>query len=164
MTLDPKNDPSKLALWEHSIYPRFKAWGVNMKLPDVSPHPYTDLAHEGFHFGKEQNKAKAYNDRLYQAFFQEEKNIGDIEVLTALAKEVGLDEVKFKEALITRKYQEKQLQALKHAYEGAQITGEERISGATSKEVFEKVIEQESQKVKANDFDVVQCSLDGNSC
>ncbi len=169
--LDPINDPSKLALWEHSIYPRIKAWGVNMKLPDVSPHPYTDLAHEGFHFANEHNTAKEYNDRLYKAFFQEEKNIGDIEVLTTLAKEVGLDEIKFKEALITRKYQEKQLQALKHAYEEAQITGvptfiigEERISGAASKEVFEKVIEQESQKVKANDFDIIQCSLDGDSC
>ncbi|RAR40689.1 DsbA family protein [Paenibacillus sp. MDMC362] len=169
--LDPVNDPSKLALWEHSIYPRIEAWGVDMKLPNVSPHPYTDLAHEGFHFAKEHHKAKEYNDRLYKAFFQEEKNIGDIGVLTALAKEVGLDETKFKEALVTRKYRETQQQALKHAYEEAQITGvptfiigEERISGAASKEVFEKVIEQESQKVKTNDFDVIQCTLDGNSC
>lgn len=169
--LDPVNDPSKLALWEHSIFPRIEAWGVDMKLPNVSPHPYTDLAHEGFHFAKEHNKAKEYNDRLYKAFFQEEKNIGDIEVLTALAKEVGLDETKFKEALITRKYQETHQQALKHAYEETQITGvptfiigEERISGAASKEVFEKVIDQESQKRKTNDFNIIQCSFDGDSC
>lgn len=169
--LDPVNDPTKLALWQHSINPRIEAWGVDMKLPNVSPHPYTDLAHEGFHFAKEYNKAKEYNDRLYKAFFQEEKNIGDIEVLTALATEVGLDQTKFKEALVTRKYQETQQQALKHSYEEAQITGvptfiigEERISGATSKEVFEKVINQESLKIKTGDFNIIQCSLDGDSC
>lgn len=171
--LDPVNCPSKLALWEHSIYPRIEAWGIDMKLPDISPHPYTDLVHEGFHFANEDDKAKAkeYNDRVYKAFFQEDKNIGDINVLTALAKDVGLDESKFKEALVTRKYHETQQQALKHAYEEAQISGvptfiigEERISGAASKDVFERVIEQEFQKAKTKDFDIIQCSFDGDSC
>lgn len=169
--LDPVNDPSKLALWKNSITPRIEAWGVDMKLPNVSPHPYTDLAHEGFLFAKEHNKAKEYNDRLYQAFYQEDQNIGEIEVLTALAQEVGLDVANFEEALVTRKYRATHQQALKHAYEEAQITGvptfiigEERISGAASKEVFEKIIDQESQKIKADNFNIIQCSLDGDSC
>lgn len=62
--LDPLNDPAKLAMWDGAIKPRIEAWGVNMKLPNVSPHPYTDLAHEGYHFAKEHGKGKAYNDRV----------------------------------------------------------------------------------------------------
>lgn len=169
--LDPVNDPAKLALWKHSINPKIRDWGVNMKLPDVSPHPYTDLAHEGFHFAKEQGKAKEYNDRVYQALYQEDQNIGEIDVLTKLAKEVGLNETEFKEALISRKYQKTQQQALKHAYEEAHITGvptfiigDERIAGAASKEVFERVIEQETKKVKSNGFEGLQCNLNGDSC
>lgn len=169
--LDPKNDPMKLSLWEQAIYPRIEAWGVDMKLPDVSPHPYTDLAHEGYHFAKENGKAKEYNDRVYKAFFQEDKNIGEVEVLTALAKEVGLDEQAFKEALVYRKYQETQRIALDHAYNEAQITGvptfiigDERISGAMDQEGFRQVIDQEMKKVDSQKFDVLQCDVDGCFC
>lgn len=165
--LDPVNDPSKLAIWEQAIYPRIKAWGVDMKLPNVSPHPYTDLAHEGFHFAKEKGKEKEYNDRVYQALFQEDQNIGEVEVLAQLAKEVGLNQEEFKEALVSRKYKQTQQQALKHAYEEARITGvptfiigDERISGAASKETFEQVIEKESKKIKTDTFDAIQCTLE----
>ncbi|ASB91313.1 DsbA family oxidoreductase [Bacillus sonorensis] len=167
--LDPLNDPQKLAMWENAIAPRIEAWGIDMKLPDVSPHPYTDLAHEGFHFAKEHGKAKEYNDRVYRAFFQEEQNIGDIEVLTKLAKEAGLDEKAFKEALAARTYQKTQQQALQHAYEEVGITavptfiiGNERIAGAAAKEVFEQVIEEESGKIQS--ADALQCDVDGRSC
>ncbi|MBU8785792.1 MULTISPECIES: DsbA family oxidoreductase [Bacillus] len=167
--LDPLNDPAKLAMWESAIAPRIEAWDVNMKLPNVSPHPYTDLAHEGYHFAKEHGKAKEYNDRVYSAFFQEEQNIGDIEVLAKLAKEAGLDEKAFKDALVSRKYRKIQQQAVRHAYEEAGITavptfiiGSERISGAAAREVFERVIEEESGKIKTAGN--LQCDVDGGSC
>jgi predicted DsbA family dithiol-disulfide isomerase len=167
--LYPANDPAKLAGWEHYINPRAKAWGINMKLPDVSPHPYTDLAHQGFHFAKEFGKEKEYNDRVYKAFYQEDQNIGEIDILAKLAAEVGLDEVEFKKALETRKYEKIQQQALKHAYEEAEITGiptfiigDERIAGAASKEIFEQAIEKASKKAKLGSLDAMQCSIDGD--
>lgn len=43
--LDPINDSSKLALWQQAINPRIEAWDVNMKLPNVSPHPYIPIWH-----------------------------------------------------------------------------------------------------------------------
>lgn len=152
--LDPANDSSKLEMWEHAIRPRAKAWNINMKLPDVSPHPYTDLAHEGFYYADEMGKGLEYNKRVFQAFYQEDQNIGEIEVLAKLAAEVGLDESEFTKALVSRKYQEVQKQALEHAYNEANITsvptfviGEERIEGAASKEMFEQVIEKEMKKI-----------------
>ena len=152
--LDPANDPDKLQLWEHAITPRAKAWNIDMKLPDVSPHPYTDLAHQGFLYARDMGKGADYNKRVYNAFYQEDKNIGEIDVLANLAAEAGLDEAEFREALISGKYREAHKEALEHAYEEAQITsiptfliGEERIEGAASKEVFEQVIESELKKI-----------------
>lgn len=154
--LDPANDPDKLQLWDNAITPRAKAWNIDMKLPNVSPHPYTDLAHQGFLYARDLGKGAAYNKRVFNAFYQEDKNIGEIEVLAKLAAEAGLDEVEFKEALVSGKYRDTHQQALKHAYEEAQITsiptfliGEERIEGAASKEVFEQVIESELKKIKS---------------
>lgn len=142
-----------------------------MKLPNVSPHPYTDLAHEGFYFAKEHGKANEYNNRVYEAFFQEYKNIREIEVLTELAKDVKLDEVKFKDALLSRKYSTIRLQALEHANTKANISGvptfiigEERINGVVDKETFKKAIESESKKVNDNSNEGLQCGINGTSC
>ncbi|SMO71262.1 DsbA family oxidoreductase [Melghirimyces algeriensis] len=151
--LDPVNDPSKRMGWDQFIKPTAKKWGVHMKLPYVSPHPYTNLAFEGFHFSKEHGKGKEYNDRVFTAFFQEEQDIGDIDVLTNIAGEVGLNQGDFREALMTRKYKEIQQQSLKHANEEAQITavptfiiGDERIQGVVNKETFERILDQELKK------------------
>ncbi|AOC92914.1 DsbA family oxidoreductase [Bacillus amyloliquefaciens] len=151
--LDPVNDPAKRQMWENSIEPMARSLGVDITFPRVSPHPYTDLAFEGFHFAKEHGKESEYHTRVFRAFFQEEQNIGDIDVLTKLAEEAGLDGGAFKEALETRAYRNMQREALRHAYEEAGITavptfiiGDERIPGAAGKETFEQIIERELNK------------------
>lgn len=153
--IDPWNDPQKLQGWETYIKPTAAKWGVDMKLPHVSPHPYTHLAHEGYQYAKKQGKGKEYNHRVFTAFFQEEQNIGEIDVLCKLAGELGLNETEFREALVSRKYRVIHQNEVKHAYEEAQITavptfviGDERIAGAASKEAFERSIEQELNKQK----------------
>jgi predicted DsbA family dithiol-disulfide isomerase len=97
--------------------------GVPITLPKVSPQPRTHLAFEGFQFAKEHGKGNAYNHRVLEAFFVESQDIGQTDVLTRLAGEVGLDEKAFEEALRTRMYREAHRQALKHAYEEAGVTG-----------------------------------------
>lgn len=63
--LDPVNDPSKQYMWQTSIQPMAEKLGVEINFPNVSPHPYTDLAFEGFHFAKEYNKGHEYNTRVF---------------------------------------------------------------------------------------------------
>jgi predicted DsbA family dithiol-disulfide isomerase len=43
--------------------------GVNMKLPSVSPYPYTNLAFQELEFAKDQGKGDEYNDAVFRAFF-----------------------------------------------------------------------------------------------
>ena len=166
--LDPVHDPAKRRLWETTITPYAKRWGVDMKLPDVSPHPYTHLAFEGYQYAKEYGKGNEYNARVLQAFFKEEQNIGDIDILTRLAGEVGLNEAEFKKALETRKYREAHKEALQHAYVEAGITavptfviGDQVIQGIASKENFEKIIQNELEKQAPVPFEGLVCDMDG---
>ena len=114
------------------------------------PQPHTHLAFEGYQYAKEHGKGNQYNDRVLKAFFVEGQDIGQVEVLTKLAGEVGLDEEEFEEALRTRKYKAAHQQALCHAYEEAGIQavptfviGGAKLSGMQSKETLQAVIDEE---------------------
>ncbi|MET3321819.1 UNVERIFIED_ORG: putative DsbA family dithiol-disulfide isomerase [Peribacillus simplex] len=167
--IDPWQEPEKLNSWDSYILPTAKKLGVDMRLPRVSPHPYTHLAFEGCQFAKEHGKGNEFHSRVFTAFFQEEQNIEDIEVLTKLAGEVELPETAFREALVSRKYREVHQEALKHAYEEANIMavptfiiGDEVIQGLASKERLAQAIENEAEKNKQNEFDGLQCDMKGN--
>ncbi|MEI7024811.1 DsbA family oxidoreductase [Paenibacillus sp. y28] len=169
--LDPWNDPSKLQGWESYIRPAASRLGIEMKLPRISPHPYTGLAFEGFHFAKEHGKGNEYTSRVLKAFFQEELHIGEVDVLTKLAGELGLPQEAFRAALETGAYRQTQREALAHAYEEAGITavptfiiGSERIQGVAGRDVFERVLAQELQAAEAAPVEGLQCDVNGNGC
>lgn len=91
-------------------------------LPRISPQPHTGLAFEGYHYAKQQGRPVEYNRRMFTAFFQEEQNIGNIDVLATLAGEIGLERDDFRAALDARRYRSAQQKALQHAYEEARVT------------------------------------------
>ena len=148
-TLRPEGDYLQRA-WQQSVYPLAERMGVLIRLPRVSPQPHTHLAFEGFQYAKEHGKGNAYNRRILEAFFIESQDIGQIDVLTKLAGEVGLDEKDFEEALRTRKYREAHQQVLRHAYEEAGVTGapmfvigSQVLTVLQNRETLEAVIEEE---------------------
>jgi predicted DsbA family dithiol-disulfide isomerase len=148
-TLRPEGDYLQRA-WQQSVYPIARRMGVPIKLPPVSPQPHTHLAFEGYQYAKQYGKGNDYNDRVLEAFFVEGKDIGQIDVLTRLAGEVGLDGKEFEEALRTRKNREAHQQALRHAYEEAGVTGvpmfvigDRVLTGLEDRETLEAVIEEE---------------------
>lgn len=151
-TLKPEGDYLQ-SVWIQSVYPMAERLGVSIRLPKVSPQPYTHLAFEGYQYAKDNGKGQAYNERILKAFFQEEQDIGDVDVLARLAGDVGLDVEEYREAVTTRKYKEAHEQALRHAYEEAKIEavptvviGDTVLRGAYPKEMIEKVIEEEINK------------------
>jgi predicted DsbA family dithiol-disulfide isomerase len=104
-TLEPEGDYLQSA-WRDSVYPMAAQMGVPIVLPRVSPQPYTRLAFEGALEARDQGKADAYNHRMFTAFFQDELDIGKIEVLTACAAEIGMDDEKFRTALENRSHRD----------------------------------------------------------
>lgn len=155
--------------WKQSVYPMAEQMGVPIVLPNVSPQPYTHLAFEGYQYAKEKGKGNEYNDRMLRAFFQEEQNIGDINVLTKLAGEIGLDEIEYRKALEERTYKEAHQKELEHAYQEANITavptfviGNTTVAGVRSKETLERIIDEEINKQKPQILmEGMSCGIDG---
>lgn len=150
-TLRPEGDYLQ-QVWEQSVYPMAEQMGVQMVLPRVSPQPHTHLAFEGYQFAKEHGKGNEYNDRMFRAFFQEEQDIGNVDVLTQVANEVGLETAPFRQALESRKYRGAHQAALRHAVEEMKISsvptfviGGYVLPGVQSRETLERAIELAQQ-------------------
>jgi predicted DsbA family dithiol-disulfide isomerase len=148
-TLRPEGEYLQRA-WSQSVYPLARRMGVPIVLPQVSPQPHTHLAFEGYQFAKEHGTGNEYNHRILEAFFREGQDIGDIDVLTRLAGEVGLDQREFEEALRSRRYREAHRQALRYAYEEAGVIGvpmfvigSHTLTGLQDRETLEAAIEDE---------------------
>lgn len=110
-TLRPE-DSYLQTVWPQSVYPVAARFGVALKLPTVSPQPYTALAWQGYQFARAHGRGHDYNDRVLRAFFQHDQDIGRVEVLTQIALQAGLDAVDFEAALHDGRYREAHAQAL----------------------------------------------------
>lgn len=148
-TLKPEGDYLQQT-WAESVYPMAQQLGIPIVLPRVSPQPYTHLAFEGYQFALDHGLAEAYNNRMFTAFFQEELNIGQEDVLTSLAAQIGLDAAAYRQALQNRTYQARHQAALQHATDEMGITavptfviGNRIYRGLLREKDFLHIIEQE---------------------
>lgn len=147
-TLRPEGEYLQRA-WRDSVYPLAEKLGVEMHLPEVSPQPYTHLAHEGMLFAKERGKANEYNHAVMTAFFQKSEDIGNPDVLARIAREVGLDEDGFCRALENPRYRQAHQQTLREAYDlginavPTFFIGRRRLQGLYPKEVLADIIKAE---------------------
>ena len=136
--------------WKQSVYPLAERLGVQMKLPSVSPYPYTNLAFQGLEFAKDHGKADEYNDAVFRAFFQQSRDIGSPDVLTEIAKEVGLDAEALPIALKEGVYRDRVQQLLQTAYGQVGVTavptmiiGRQRLEGLYPAETIRQAIDRE---------------------
>ncbi|WP_226666566.1 DsbA family protein [Metabacillus litoralis] len=157
------------SIWKDSVYPFADKLGIPIILPKVSPQPHTHLAFEGYQYAKENGKANGYNEKILRAFFEGEQDIGNIEVLTNLAKELGLNGDEFKQSLVTRIYKHKHQEALNHAANEANIQavptiiiGDKILAGVRSKEELEEIIDENLKSPSLTMFgEGMTCGIDG---
>lgn len=98
--------------------------GLPMKLPPkVIPRPYTRLAFEGWFYASVRGAGDAWADAMYRAYFMEERDIGDVEVLTSIAGRLGLDAADFREALELGIYTKVEKKSVDYAREVLKPTG-----------------------------------------
>lgn len=69
--------------------------GIDFQFDQIKYTPNSVKSHCLVTFAEKFDLDKQMVDRLFHAFFMEGQNIGDLNCLTKLAKEVGLDEKKF---------------------------------------------------------------------
>ena len=111
------------------------------------------MAMQGGEFAKENGKYDAYHEAVFQAFFSECRDIGDLEVIRDLSKSVGLDSVALSAALEDDIYmprlQEASRKAKRNGFSAAPtfvINGYGSISGAQPIDQFRKIL-REVEKV-----------------
>ncbi|MGP9768605.1 DsbA family oxidoreductase [Halomonas sp. AOP13-D3-9] len=142
-------DPYLPQVWKQSVYPMAKRLGVPIKLPAISPQPRTDKAFEVFAMADERDLGHAFSMRALKAFFQEEKDISNPEVLADLGAEVGLERKSVLTVLAKGTYRERHREALRHAQEDMAITsvptivvGTQVFRGVPSLEALRQAIDQ----------------------
>ena len=137
--VDTYNDPERRARYARELEPLCQKVGLRMCLPPkVAPRPYTRLAFRGLYAARERGVEEAYCRRIFRAYFEEERDIGDLEELVSLAAEVGLEPDTFRSALEGEKWAEEEQQAVRHTKQDLQVCvvptvflGEHRLEGGT---------------------------------
>ena len=79
-----------------------RQYGINFAANEFLPN--TKMALEASEFARENNKFHEFHDRIFQAYFSEGKNIGNLMVILEVAKDIGLDSENLEEALIKHTY------------------------------------------------------------
>lgn len=115
--VDTYHDQRRRANYQILVEP-CRQMNLDMNLPPkVIPRPYTRLAFEGWFYACDHGKGEAYNDLVYRAYFIQEQDIGQLDVLSDLAKQVGLDHKDFRQALETGRYTQKEQEAVRYTRE-----------------------------------------------
>ena len=123
LTLEPEervdtyNDKVRKIRYQFLV-PACESLGLDMKLPPkVIPRPYSRLAFEGWYYACDKGEGDRYNDLMYKAYFMDEKDIGDLDVLVSLAESIGLDGADFRKALEEGIYSQVEKEAVTYTRE-----------------------------------------------
>lgn len=100
-TLDP-NAEYLHRVWSQSVYPMAEDRGMTLKLPPVQPR--SRKAHEAAEFARESGLLDEMNQALFKAFFEEGRDLADIDVLLDIGQSVDLDADGLREALESNRY------------------------------------------------------------
>ena len=128
-------------------------------------------AHQLIQFAKTKNLGDQIEERLFKAFFTEGKNIADIETLTQLGREIGLDENELQAAFTDDQYKYQMTQDIQ---EGQQIgvkgvpffvfDRKYGVSGAQPSEAFLETISKSFTEWRKNNPEVKLEMIQGQSC
>ena len=110
------------------------------------------LALEATEYAKDQGKREVFSAIIYQAYFQDEQNIGDIDVLLSLAERAELDTSALQTHLQERTYaprlQAAQEEARTKGISGVPtfVIGPAQIVGAQSQEVLASMLTRAAER------------------
>ncbi len=146
-------DPaSRKVIWKR-IVAMGEAAGVAMKPPETLTN--SRLALEAAEFAQTTDRAEAFEERIYRAYFSEGLNIGRAGVIAELAADAGLDAAAMSEALEARRYAD----VLKHNAVAAHergvsgvptfFVGEFPMVGAQSEDVMRQMLRRASERFGA---------------
>ena len=161
--VDPMHDEFRRKRFETVLKPAAERLGVPMELPWISPHPYTTDTFLGFLFAEHEGKGMEYTKAVFDAFYQDQLDIGEMPVLIRIAEQVGLDAKVFEEEIRSQKRMEELdgYQKWAKAYEveslPTMVIGEEKVVGYHEPDTYRKILEE-----KMTSAEGMHCDADGN--
>lgn len=112
----------------------------------------------GAKFAEAQGQGKAYHDAVFRAYWQQGQRIDDLEVLTRIAEEIGLDVLSFREALNNPDYDaqvsEDVMEAVSTGIQGvpAMVFGSKfLVSGAQPYDALVNITDQVNARLSSAD-------------
>ncbi|HLV50597.1 MAG TPA: DsbA family oxidoreductase, partial [Flavobacterium sp.] len=128
-------------------------------------------AHQLIQFAKSKNLGNEIEERLFKAFFTEGKNVADIEILTQLGKEIGLDENELQTAFTDERYKYQMTQDIQEGQnlgvKGVPFFVFDRkygVSGAQPAEAFLETISKSFTEWREKNPEVKLEMTQGQSC
>ena len=118
-TLDP--DGAYLhRVWNESVYPMAAERGLALRLPPVQPR--SRKAFEAAEFARERGRFDPMHRALFRAFFEDGRDLADMDALVDIGRSADLDGRELREALESARHAEKVLRDQRLAREFG-ITG-----------------------------------------
>ena len=141
-------------VWNSSVYPMAERRGMTLRLPPVQPRSRTAL--EAAEFARAEGKFDEMHHALFRAFFEDGRDLADLEVLLEVGASVGLDRDRLRAALTEGRYTDKVLADERLAQEigisgvpsmlvsspGTALADAEMVSGAQPYEPVRAAVER----------------------
>lgn len=129
-------------------------------------------AHRIAKYAETKGKGLEMSERLFHAYFTENKEMSDHKALKEIAVEIGLDELEVEDVLKNKKFAEEvrndEYEASRlgiHAVPFFLINGKYSLSGAQPPEAFENIFEKvlKEEKIETDNLGGMVCGIDGCS-
>ena len=128
-------------------------------------------AHRLLHLAKKYNLANELEELLFKAYLTDGKNVNDLDTLSKLGKEVGIDSEEIKQVLESNEYAKEVQQDIEQAQAiGVQgvpffvFDNKYAVSGAQHVETFVNTLEKVWEEGKFDSKVTVLNTTDGDSC
>ncbi|MFI4889848.1 MAG: DsbA family protein [Steroidobacterales bacterium] len=108
-------DPSRFAKTQESLVELGLAVGIDFRFDLIRLVPNTRRAHLLILHARRHGLQALVNERIMRAYFQEGRDIGDVEELVRLGVEAGLEENDARNAIVLRAGQDSVIAAERHA-------------------------------------------------
>lgn len=99
-------DLARKGYFEKNISAWAEKEGIKVNFSTVSPVPRTALAFEGIKIAKKYNLSSQFVKGVFESYWIDNKNIGDIEVLSEIAEKIGIPKEEFKLSLENGEFRE----------------------------------------------------------
>lgn len=92
--------------FEKNILPWAESLNIKINFPSVDPIPRTDLAFQGIKFAEKYSLSSNFIRAIFEAYWIESKNIGDLETLADIGEKAGLNREALLKSLIDGEFKE----------------------------------------------------------